>query len=65
MTLHEIEKHVSELPPEQFARFAQWFSEFKSDMWDRQIEADVKSGRLHHLTKEALDEEAAGLIKPL
>ena len=65
MTLHEIEKHVSELPPEQFAAFAAWFIEFKNELWDRQIEADVNAGRLDQLAKEAFDEEAAGLTRPL
>ncbi len=65
MTLHEIEKHVAELPPEQFAAFADWFAEFKSDQWDRQIESDVIAGRLDHLIKEATDERDAGLTRPL
>ena len=65
MTLHEIEKQVSELTPQQFAEFTEWFGEFKNDMWDRQIETDVASGRLDHLVTEAQEERAAGLTRPL
>jgi hypothetical protein len=65
MTLHEIEKHVAELPPEQLAAFADWFAEFKSDQWDRQIEADAKAGRLDQLIREAKDERDTGLTRPI
>jgi len=65
MTLQEIEKQVAGLPPEQLAAFADWFAEFKSEQWDRQIEADVMAGRLDHLVKEASDERNAGLTRPL
>ena len=35
------------------------------DAWDRQIEADVKAGRLDHLIAEAKADFAAGRTKPL
>jgi hypothetical protein len=65
MTLQEIEKHVAELPPEQFVEFTEWFGEFKNQVWDQQIAADAASGKLDHLVKEARDEHAAGLTRPI
>ena len=34
--------------------------EARADAWDRQIEEDIKAGRLEHLRKEALEDVKAG-----
>jgi signal transduction protein with GAF and PtsI domain len=60
MTLHELENAVSQLTSEQLATFRDWFHQFESDAWDRQIEADVKAGRLDKFAEEAVAEDAAG-----
>ena len=65
MSVQEIEAAVSQLPPEQLSRFAAWFDEFRSDEWDRQIEADADAGRLDHLVLEAEADVAAGRVRPL
>ena len=46
MTLFELEKEVAKLPPDQLAKFLRWVKELDSDLWDKQIEADVAAGRL-------------------
>jgi predicted esterase len=48
-----IEEAVQSLPPSALAEFRRWFMEFDSAAWDRQIEADVASGRLSALLAEA------------
>jgi ABC-type cobalamin/Fe3+-siderophores transport system ATPase subunit len=60
MTLIELEKQVSQLPPDQLAKFIQWVKQLDSDLWDRQIEQDVAAGRLDHLAAEAIAEDDAG-----
>ena len=35
---------VRGLSPEELAAFRNWFQEFDSDTWDRQIEADARGG---------------------
>ena len=52
-TVQEIEKAVESLPADDLARFRSWFAEFDADAWDRQIDDDVKSGRLDWLAEEA------------
>ncbi|MER8956815.1 hypothetical protein NKH98_29845 [Mesorhizobium sp. M0833] len=47
--LEQIEKSVAELSPEELRAFAAWFEALQADMWDRQIEADAKGGRLDKL----------------
>ena len=58
--LEEIEQRVRKLPPEELARFRAWFIEFDHLLWDRQIEADSKSGKLEKLTAEARADYQAG-----
>lgn len=65
MSITEIEQAITELSPEELARFREWFDEYYAEVWDKQIEADAKSGRLDKLIAEADDEYDAGLSKPL
>jgi hypothetical protein len=53
-TLEEIERAVSELSPEDFATFRDWFAKFDAEVWDREFEADVTAGKLDALADKAL-----------
>ena len=55
-----IEKEVSQLTTSELAAFRDWFAEFDAAVWDTQIEADAKSGKLDNLAKEALSAYKAG-----
>ena len=56
MSITEIEQAIIELSPEELARFREWLEKYCAEVWDKQIEADAKSGRLDRLISEA-DEE--------
>lgn len=58
--LEALEKKVSGLSAEQLSEFRRWFVEFDAAAWDRQIERDVKAGKLEALADEALRDHAAG-----
>lgn len=60
MNADKLERAVSELPPEELAKFTVWFEEFIADQWDRQIEADVAAGKLDRLAREADEDFEAG-----
>ncbi len=60
MTLQELEKTISDLSPEELARFREWFFAFDAKNWDQQFEADVVAGRLDDLADEAIREYRAG-----
>lgn len=64
-TIDEIAQAVSGLPPEELARFREWFRGFDAEAWDHQFEADVAAGRLDALADEALAELRAGRTRPL
>ena len=63
--VEDIEKQVSELPREDFARFSRWFLEFSAAAWDQQIAADLESGRLDDLLTEAERDLKAGRFQEL
>jgi hypothetical protein len=63
--LSELETAVTRLPPDELASFIRWFEEFIADAWDRQIEADIRAGRLDEHGRRADSEFEAGRAKPL
>jgi hypothetical protein len=65
MTVEDLETAVAQLSPEQFARFSVWFAEYQAELWDRQLEADQRSGRLTKVLDRVRDDIAAGRSKPL
>jgi len=65
MTLQELEQTVSHLPPNELARFREWFREFDAARWDDQIEADATNGSLDDVAGAAVAEHRAGRTKPL
>ena len=61
----KIEQDVRKLNRDELAAFRKWFREYDSDEWDRQIEEDVRSGKLDKLADEALAAHRAGKSKEL
>lgn len=58
--LGTIEEKIRALSPEELAEFRRWFAEFDAASWDRQLELDVKAGKLDTLADKALRDHAAG-----
>jgi hypothetical protein len=63
--LEQLEQQVLNLPPKVLAQFRAWFLEFDARAWDRQIEADLKEGKLDTLIAEARAEFKAGKAREL
>lgn len=65
----EIERAIARLSPEEFLDFERWFDEERNRKWDRQIEGDVRSGRLreahNHLQSENQGQPEVSLDKVL
>lgn len=59
-TVEEIEAAIAGLPRDQFFRLLTWIRGRFEDEWDRQIEEDVKAGRLERFAQEAIAEYRAG-----
>lgn len=58
--VEKIEHEIRGLSPEELIAFRQWFHEFDSEVWDRQLEADARSGKLDALAEAALKAYESG-----
>lgn len=61
----ELKQTISKLSSEELLQFSEWFEEFMADQWDKKIEADILSGRLDTVGKNADNDFIAGRAKPL
>jgi hypothetical protein len=58
--IEQAEGAVKEMSAEELAAFRAWFAAFDADSWDRQLEADVKAGKLDALAERALEYHRSG-----
>lgn len=65
MDIKEIESAIARLPPSELAELAKWFEEFQAQVWDEQLESDLKAGRLESLLKQAEQDFEQGQCEPL
>ncbi len=65
MTLEELEDTISHLPPDELAKFREWFLDFDAAQFDKRIATDANAGRLDSLGDAALRDHAAGKSTPL
>jgi hypothetical protein len=63
--VHELEMAVTALPQDEYAEFRQWFLESDAEKWDREIEEDVKAGKLDFLVREAAEAKKQGTLGEL
>ena len=63
-TVHEIESAITKLKPEEVHVAADWLQDYRDDLWDKQIEADAKAGRLDGLISKANAEYRASQATP-
>jgi len=64
-TVQEIETAIQQLKPQDIEVVADWLQEYREELFDRQIEADAKAGKLDKLMEEAAQDYRAGRYKPL
>jgi hypothetical protein len=63
--IERLEQEIRALTDDEFAQLRRWIIEYDAEAWDREIEADVKAGKLDHLAEEALRDYAEGRTKKL
>ena len=63
--IERIERDVQALAPDELAAFRKWLQEFDAAAWDRQIEDDVRAGKLDGLAAAALKASGAGKCSEL
>jgi hypothetical protein len=65
MSVQELEAAIRQLSQDEFAQLANWLDEYRAEQWDRQIEADIRAGRLDALGRRADEDFEAGRCTPL
>jgi hypothetical protein len=60
--VEKIGQDIRYLSPSELVAFRKWFNEFDAEVWCRQIEADVKAGKLDTLAEKALRDFAFGKV---
>jgi len=63
--MEEIKNAVVSLPLDEYRQFRDWFLDRDWAEWDKQIQADSKSGKLDFLVKEAMEEKDRGTLRDL
>jgi len=58
--VEHIEGQVKGLSVDELRAFRDWFRRFDAEVWDEQIEADAKNGRLRSLAERALQDHESG-----
>lgn len=55
-TVQDIENAIRQLSSEELAQLKQRIADYEWEQWDKQLEKDIKAGRLDALAKEALQD---------
>lgn len=63
--IQKIEQEISNLSSHELAEFRAWYEKFDAEVWDKQLESDIKSGRLESLAKDAIQDYKNGKCKKL
>lgn len=63
--VERISRDIESLGPAELRAFREWFAEYDAAVWDAQIEADAKAGKLDKLAEQALADHRAGRTRPL
>jgi hypothetical protein len=63
--IEQLEQRIQKLSQRDLAKFRAWFVKYDARVWDAQIEADSKAGKLHGLIAEALTDYKAGKAREL
>ena len=58
--IEAIESQIKGLSSEELTQFREWFAQFDGELWDRQLEADARAGKLDRLAEKAIREHHSG-----
>jgi hypothetical protein len=65
LNTQELKITISTLSSNDLMEFTEWFEEFISHQWDKQIENDILSGRFDAIEKSVDEAFTTGYVKPL
>ena len=50
----QIESAILQLSPDEYKELSRWFADRDYQLWDEQLEQDIKDGKLEALAQEAI-----------
>ncbi len=62
--VEKLERAIATLSETELSEFRRWYLEFDAATWDRELDADVRSGALDRYADEALADHHAGRSRP-
>ena len=62
--VEEIKRAIEQLPKKEFWDLSDWVIQRHMKEWDRQIEGDIRAGKLDKFAEEALQEDREGKTRP-
>ena len=62
--VEELKRAIEELPKEDFWKLSDWVIQRHENEWDRNIEEDIRAGKLDKFAAEALREDREGKTRP-
>jgi hypothetical protein len=65
MSSLEIKEAIQNLSKSELTELLDWLDDYREAMWDRQIEEDMKLGKLDHLISEAKKEFREGKCRQI
>ncbi len=65
MSIKEIENAITKLSNDELIKLSAWFADYRSRIWDEQIERDLEMGKLDKVIAEVDAEYEAGNAEPL
>lgn len=65
MSSLEIKEAIQSLSRSELRDFLDWLDDYREAIWDKQIEEDMKLGRLDHLISEAKKEFSEGKCRQI
>jgi len=63
--IEKLTRDVRALTAKELARFREWFAEFDAAAWDKQLEDDVRAGKLDTVADAAVADHRAGRSRKL
>ena len=63
--LQQIQDTIASLDPADLKELEVWIADYKFALWDQQLEADAKAGRLDHLIEKVRQNIKEGLTRSL
>lgn len=58
--VEDVERQVKSFSQAELRAFRDWFAGYDAEVWDAQIEEDVKNAKLRPLVEKALRDHKAG-----